>query len=365
MCPARVIETRRPLRAVDARACESARRDGVRRRPRPRARRRRRAAGARGQHRARRPASPTRSAARDVPRRAPAARRPPRRRAIRGGAFELLGAALRGRGARRRRRPDRRAALRRAREQRLVRAREIAPAARASRSCRPPTWCVRGGRLHAWLGERPHAPVDVVYRRTDEDRLRDRRRPRHLARRRSCWRPLRARHAGRGQRVRRRRRRRQARARLRRGDGPLLPGRGAAAAVGARRYDLGRSPRCAPSALDAARRAGGEAAQRLRRRGRRGLPPRAAPRSASAGGASRASAPTRFIAQETRDPVHPSHRVRRPARAPPRRPAAVRVRRRRVSTRARRPHPGRVRRGRAGREQLAERRRQGHVGARR
>jgi carboxylate-amine ligase len=33
---------------------------------------------------------------------------------------------------------------------------------------------VRGGRLHAWLGEGRTRPIDVVYRRTDEDRLRDR-----------------------------------------------------------------------------------------------------------------------------------------------------------------------------------------------
>ncbi len=32
---------------------------------------------------------------------------------------------------------------------------------------------VRGDRLHAWLGEGPTRPIDVVYRRTDQDRLHD------------------------------------------------------------------------------------------------------------------------------------------------------------------------------------------------
>ena len=37
----------------------------------------------------------------------------------------------------------------------------------------PGDLAVRGGRLHARLGDEPSRPVDVVYRRTDEDRLSD------------------------------------------------------------------------------------------------------------------------------------------------------------------------------------------------
>ena len=89
---------RRPLRALDARGGDPAR--GLGRRARPGARRRRRAAGARGQHahavghglrggRARR-------RGRAPARERPAGLRDPQR------AFDLLGAALRGRGPRRR-----------------------------------------------------------------------------------------------------------------------------------------------------------------------------------------------------------------------------------------------------------------------
>ena len=107
--------------------------------------------------------------------------------------------------------------------------------------------------------------VDVVYRRTR------RRRAARRAEAAPTWvaelllGPVRARHAGRGQPVRRRRGRRQARARLRRGHGPLLPRRGAAAIESVPTYDLGDDDVRA-QALAAAGRAGGQAARRARRR---------------------------------------------------------------------------------------------------
>ncbi len=129
------------------------------------------------------------------------------------------------------------------REQRLVRA-PVAGRARLDIPLVTPADLPRAtGRLYAELGRRAREPVDVVYRRTDEDRLRDDAGRADLARRL----PARAgapRHASRGQPVRLRSGRRQARARLRRGDGPLLPRRGAAAAVGAP-PTTSASPTCA------------------------------------------------------------------------------------------------------------------------
>ncbi len=88
---------------------------------------------------------------------------------------------------------------------------------------------VRGGRLMARAGS-TRIPVDVVYRRTDEDRLTDERRRAHR-RRRGALRAALPRHAHLRERVRRGCRGRQADPRLRRGHGALLPGRGAAAAL--------------------------------------------------------------------------------------------------------------------------------------
>ena len=84
--------------------------------------------------------------------------------------------------------------------------------------------------------------VDVVYRRTDEDRLIGADgRPTRVGRR--AARAVAAGTVGLRQRLRRRGRRRQARPRLRRGDGPLLPRRGAARALRAT-PTTSPTPRC-------------------------------------------------------------------------------------------------------------------------
>ena len=62
----------------------------------------------------------------------------------------------------------------------------------------PADLSVRGGRLHAALGGGAPRPVDVVYRRTDEDRLRDEHGPADLAARAAAARRARG-HADRGQ----------------------------------------------------------------------------------------------------------------------------------------------------------------------
>jgi uncharacterized circularly permuted ATP-grasp superfamily protein len=83
----------------------------------------------------------------------------------------------------------------------------------------------RGGRLHARLEDGRLRPVDVVYRRADEDRLRDDAgRPTAIA---ALLEPWLAGPGGRRQRLRHRRGRRQARPRPRGGHDPLLPRRGA------------------------------------------------------------------------------------------------------------------------------------------
>ena len=133
-------------------------------------------------------------------------------------------------------------------------------------------------------------PVDVVYRRTNADRVDTDVGALLLPR-------AARRHARRRQRVRHDGRRRQARARLRRGHGALLPGRGAAAALG---RDVRPGPPGGPRArARPARRPRREAAQRLRRARHRDLPARRAARTSrrSASGSSRprtTSSPSRW-----------------------------------------------------------------------
>ena len=140
-----------------------------------------------------------------------------RRRRARSTTCRMLGATLRSAAPTApspRRRAHRRAGQQRGLGARVGGARARRPAGRAARprAARRPA-AARG------------APVDVVYRRTNEDR-------RGHGRRRAA-RARRARGDARGrQRVRHRRRRRQGRPRLRRGDGRVLPRRGAAAALG-------------------------------------------------------------------------------------------------------------------------------------
>ena len=158
--------------------------------------------------------------------------RPARRRAARGGAG-------------RRRRPGDRAALRRAAQQRLVRAPPDRAAARPPARAARATWPTRGGRLRARVDARDARRRRGLpaHRRGPPARPR---RARHLGRRRAA-RPVRAGTLAVVNPFGARRGRRQARARLRRGDGPLLPRRGAAAAS-VPTYDLGdadvRAPRC-------------------------------------------------------------------------------------------------------------------------
>ena len=172
-------------------------------------------------------------------------------------------------------------------------------------------------------------------------------------------------HARRRQRVRHRRRRRQAHARLRRGHDPLLPRRGAAAAARCRRSTSAepgdaRAARSTCSTSSSSSRAAATAAAAS------SIGPHAEPRTSSAArDALRARARASYVAQEmVLLSCHPTV-DRRPARAAPRRPAAVRLPRRddEAHVAARRAHPGRLRRGRDGRQLVAERRRQGHVGA--
>ena len=128
------------------------------------------------------------------------------------------------------------------------------------------------GALRAMVDGQSHE-VDVVYRRTDEDRLQD-------DQGRATWvaevllDPCRLRPAGVRERLRQRRDRRQARARLRGGDDPLLPGRGAADPVRAHlRPGHSLRPRQHPCAH---RRGGCEAEGRprgLRHRGRAACAP--------------------------------------------------------------------------------------------
>ena len=88
-------------------------------------------------------------------------------------AFATLGEALRAAAPRGRRRgSDGRAAQRRRAQLRLLRARRRSRARSGCRSCSPSSCRVRGGRLFARLPDGERA-VDVVYRRTDEDRLCD------------------------------------------------------------------------------------------------------------------------------------------------------------------------------------------------
>ena len=131
------------------------------------------------------------------------------------------------------------------------------------------------------------------------------------------------------ERVRGRRRRRQARARVRRGHGALLPRRGAAARLGA---DVRpRPPRGARGGARPDRRAGRQAARRLRRRRRGDLPARRRARTSSAVRDAVRGAPEDYIAQEL-VPLseHPTV-VDGAARRSARRPAAVRVPRRRTA----------------------------------
>ena len=155
---------------------------------------------------------------------------------------------------------------------------------------------VRGGRLHAWLGEGRTRQVDVVYRRTDEDRLRD--------------------DAGRATWVAD-----LLLAPVRRGTLAVVNPFGAGLAddklVHAYveemvRFYLGEEPllrsvRTLDLADDDGARRGarlargprGEAARRLRRRGRGGLPPVVRGRAARRSRATSSDAPQDFIAQET------------------------------------------------------------------
>jgi Circularly permuted ATP-grasp type 2 len=120
-------------------------------------------------------------------------------------------------------------------------------------------------------------------------------------------------------------------------------------------FDLGR-PEVVEHALDAARR--------LRRARHRDPSSRggARRRGHARGGACE---PGRLRGAADGDALQPSDGDRRPAAAAPRRPAPVHLPRprRRDARDARRPHARRLRRPRAGRQLLAERRRQGHVGA--
>ena len=152
------------------------------------------------------------------------------------GAIPLLRAALHAAaagGPRRRRDPHMVLLTDGPAEHALLGARVAGARARASRSSagrarrRAATGCCGDGRR----------PVDVVYRRTDEDR------GRHGVARSAAPLDLRHRHARRRQRVRHRRGRRQARPRLRRGHGALLSRGGAALPL---RADL--RPRASPTA---------------------------------------------------------------------------------------------------------------------
>ena len=156
-----------------------------------------------------------------------------RRRARRAALDDAPGAALRGARAGRRRRPVDRAAHRRARQQRLVGA--PAAGAPARGPARDPARRSTPRRPAARAGRRPRAcpstsstaaPTRTACA-TSDGRL--------TWRRRALLGPCAAGALAVVNALRHRRRRRQARARLRRGDGPLLPRRGAAAARRCRR----------------------------------------------------------------------------------------------------------------------------------
>ena len=180
----------------------------------------------------------------------------------------------------------------------------------------------RGDRLLLRDGRR----VQVVYRRTDEDRLRG---PdgRLTAVGEALLPALRAGTASAGQRVRHRRGGRQARLSLRRRDGPLLPRRGAAGAVGARPTTCRTGARASRSSTgstsSSSSRATGTAARGViigAGRRRRGAAPR--PRGGRAG------APATTSPRSSSRLSTPSDRHRRATGAAPRRRATVRVLRR-------------------------------------
>ena len=166
---------------------------------------------------------------------------------------------------------------------------------------------------------------------------------------------------GHRQRRRERRGRRQGRLSLRAGDDPVLPGR---AAHPRHRADLPARPRGrAGGGAQPDRRAGLEAGGgvgRLRPRHRapgRGGDDRPAPR----GGHRR---PAGVHRPGGVPPLDRSHPLRRPARTPPRRPAALRRQRRAAGLGgAGRAHPGRPAPGQPGGELQPGRRLQGHLGA--
>ena len=143
---------------------------------------------------------------------------------------------------------------------------------------------------------------------------------------------------------------------------PLLPRRGAAAALGAELRPLRRErPR---RGAGAARRAGGQAARRLRRPRRDDHAARDRAAAAARDRARAPRAPSGFIAQETVQLS--SHPTVCGGAAASRggstcAPSSSQRRRRRLRD-ARRPHPLRARRRRDGRQQLARRRLQGHLG---
>ena len=274
----------------------------------------------------------------------------------------LLGAAIARRGARRRRRAGRRDPLRRPRQRRLLRApplrpragdpgRHAAPAGAEPRPPLPPPAAASASRSTSSTGASTRTGSA-----TPSGSL--------TALGELLLPALAVGPAALRQRLRHRRRRRQARPRLRRGDGPLLPRRGAAAALGAELRPRRRDG--AGAGAGAARRTGDQAARRLRRR--RGDDHAAGDRARSGGGRSAwcggrrsASSPRSTVPLST----HPTVCGGRAAAAP-RRPAALRRQLRRPAPRR---WPGgltRYARGgrRDGRQQLARRRRQGHLGPR-
>ena len=117
--------------------------------------------------------------------------------------------------------------------------------------------------------------------------------------------------------------------------------------------------------LVAALRAGGQADERVGRQGRLHRADGERRRRSSASGALVEAQPARWIAQElVQLSTCPTAIGGRPARAAPRRPAAVRGVRRRHPHRPRRAHARRAARGLDDRQLLAGRRLEGHVGAR-
>ena len=255
------------------------------------------------------------------------------------------------------------AALRRARQQRLVRAPRARPAPGHPARDAATTWTRRRGRLTPAAGTA--APREWTWSTGAPTRT-------------GCatptgsppgWptallEPVRARAPGRGQRLRDRRGRRQARPRLRGGHDPLLPRRGAAAAV--RPHLRPRRPgRARRDALGRDRRAGGEAAHRPRRRAAswscaararartvQRIVPRH-PRSARATTWPRRRCCSRATRRSARAGSQPRHVDLRAFVSPPATAPVV----------ARRPDPRRARARVAGGELLPGRRSQGHLGA--